>query len=95
MSKIHNTNIFAKAIYKLSSHWESQTLLSTSNSSNEGRYVFLQMATLDSLNRIFNLIPSTFNAVDIQQNITGTFHLGPIKNRLLAGLDYVQNKSHS
>ena len=95
LSKIHNTNIFAKAIYKLSSHWESQTLLSTSNSSNEGRYVFLQMATLDSLNRIFNLIPSTFNAVDIQQNITGTFHLGSIKNRLLAGLDYVQNKSHS
>jgi len=95
LSKIHNTNIFAKAIYKLSSHWESQTLLSTSNSSNEGRYVFLQMATLDSLNRIFTPIPSTFNAVDIQQNITGTFPLGPIKNRLLAGVDYVQNKSHS
>ncbi len=95
LSKISNTNIFAKAIYKIADNWESQTLLSTSNSANEGKYVFLQVVSTDSLNRIFNLIPSTFNAVDIQQNIIGTFNIGNFKNQLLVGADYVQNKSHS
>lgn len=85
-SKIFNA--FAKASYKISDQWKSETNYSYANTQNQANYLFLKFLTDSTFNRQVMNIPSTFGINQIQQNFIGDFKIGSLRNRLLVGLDY-------
>lgn len=94
LSKIKSFNVFAKGTYKLSDEWTSHTMFSAANSENEANYLFLSINPNNTVTRSYMLIPSTFNAQNFQQNFTGDFKLGAMRNRLLVGFDFARNGSN-
>lgn len=77
--------------YKLSDAWQSQTLLSKSNTSTNGYYSYLfDYGLLEgtTFSRQINKQNANTQTTDIQQNFNGDFKLGSIRNRVLLGIDY-------
>ena len=93
-SEAKNTNVFARATYKLSDQWISQTNFSNAFTDNKANYLFILInnnpdaSASPLLQRRLMNINSVFKTSQIQQNFVGNFNLGNIKNRLLVGLDY-------
>lgn len=93
-SEAKTTNIFARATYKLSDQWVSQTNFSNAFTNNKANYLFLLINNnpdanaLPLLQRRLMNVNSVFKTSQIQQNFIGTFNIGSMKNRLLIGLDY-------
>jgi iron complex outermembrane receptor protein len=86
-------NTMAKATYKLSDTWESQTALSYSNTDNNANYLFLLLNNTSTITRRVMNIPSLFNTIQLQQNFVGKFKIGGMDNKLLFGLDFTQLKT--
>lgn len=79
--------------YKLSDAWQSQTILSKSNTSSKGYYSYLYEYGIlepNTFTRQISKENSKTNTTDIQQNFIGDFKLGTLRNRIVAGLDYYQ-----
>lgn len=88
LSDNQNTNIFAKATYQLSKQWTSQTILSNAFTDNKANYLFLLVATDTTITRRLMNINSVFKTTQLQQNFTGDFTIGKMRNRLLLGAEY-------
>lgn len=87
-------NLRAVFNYQISDQWTSQTILSNNTRQSEGyyQYQFIRKATDDSLERNISY-QNTMNAnLDVQQNFVGDFKIGKLRNRLLIGLDYVNQR---
>ncbi|MEP6932227.1 MAG: TonB-dependent receptor [Flavobacterium sp.] len=78
--------------YKISDQWTSQTVLSRGSSKSNGYYSYIY--DNEDGNRDFVLYitkeQSQTNTTDIQQNFTGDFKIGNLRNRIVAGLDYFE-----
>ncbi|WP_373519272.1 TonB-dependent siderophore receptor [Pricia sp.] len=77
--------------YKLSDTWQSQTLLSKSSTSTNGYYSYLfEYGILgdDAFTRFISKQNANTQTTDIQQNFTGDFKIGGLRNRTVVGLDY-------
>ncbi len=79
---------------KINNNWTSQTIASNNTRKSDGyyQYQFVRKATDDSLERNVTLYNTINTTLDVQQNFTGNFTTGPLKHRLLVGLDYVRTK---
>lgn len=91
--KTPTANIRGVATYKINNNWTSQTIVSNNTRKSEGyyQYQFVRLAKSDdTLERNISLYNTTNSALDIQQNFTGLFTTGPLKHRVLIGLDYVR-----
>ncbi|WEK38061.1 MAG: TonB-dependent receptor [Candidatus Pseudobacter hemicellulosilyticus] len=87
-------NMRAQFEYKMSGQWTSQTIISSNNRESKGyyQYQFIRKATDDTLERNISY-QNTMNAnLDVQQNFVGDFRIGKFRNRLLVGLDYLNQK---
>lgn len=86
----------AEMIYRLSPEWTSQTVLSRGYAKSDGLYSYLWDNGFDKPQ--FSLFISDQNAhsltTDIQQNFTGDFLVGGLRNRLVVGLDYFRRETH-
>lgn len=89
-SKAEVLNIFGEAEYTINDKWTSKTLVSYARTDNHANYLFLDVASTDSLTRRFIQIPSVFTTQQLQQNFNGDFKIGKIRNRVLIGLDYTK-----
>lgn len=77
--------------YKLSDTWQSQALLSKSSTSTNGYYSYLfEYGILgdDAFTRFISKQNANTQTTDIQQNFTGDFKIGGLRNRTVVGLDY-------
>ena len=92
-------NLQAQMNYKLSPSWTSQTALSKSSAKSKGYYSYLYEATRaysgslaqgSVFNRYVSDQNTTLDVTDIQQNFIGDFKLGQIRNRIVAGADFMQ-----
>lgn len=84
-------NMQAQMLYKLSSQWTSQTVISRSTVKSNGIYTYIwddDPSTADFFNQYFHRDAFTQSATDIQQNFNGDFMIGKVRNRLLMGLDF-------
>lgn len=82
-------SIQAQGIIKLSKNWKSQTILSRSQSKNNGYYhYFWDFSDGNTFGRYISKRNGETQTTDIQQNFIGDFQLGKIRNRLLIGLDF-------
>ncbi|HEX8021114.1 TonB-dependent receptor [Mucilaginibacter sp.] len=90
-----NANFFAQADYKISDQWHSQTSISTTHSSGDGpEPYFYLLAGNNSISRNVWDVTGNTNTLQIQQNFTGDFKLGKLRNRIVAGLDFLNEKSN-
>lgn len=87
----------AQMNYKLSDHWTSQTAFSNSSAKSDGYYSYLYEGTQYTpltegivLARYINKQKSETVGTDIQQNFIGDFKIGSMRNRVVAGIDYLQ-----
>lgn len=87
-------NLRAQFQYQLSKEWTSQTILSTNTRESKGyyQYQFVRKATDDTLERNISYQNTMNSNLNVQQNFVGDFKIGKFRNRLLIGLDYVNQK---
>ncbi len=94
-------NIYGQMNYKLSDKWTSQTSLSRSTSKSNGYYSYVMFldggpdgtkppANDTLISRYAYHQNSTSLTTDIQQNFIGDFKIGKMRNRLVAGLDFLR-----
>jgi iron complex outermembrane receptor protein len=99
--KAPSINVKAEVNYKISKNWNSQTLISRNYRKTEGlyQYQFIRGNTSDALlERNVQWQNSEGSSTSIQQNINGELHIGKVKNKILVGLDYLNqslNNNHS
>ena len=99
--KAPSINVKAEANYKISDHWTLQTLLSRNFRKRKGlyQYQFIRGTTSDALlERNVQWQNSEASSTSVQQNFNGQFNIGKIKNKVLIGLDYLNqtiNNNHS
>lgn len=101
--KTPTVNIMGQANYKLSDKWTSQTIVSSSNRSSRGYYSYVMFLDAGStppgtpndsiLSRFAYHQQSTTIATDIQQNFIGDFKIGSLRNRVVAGIDFLSIKT--
>jgi iron complex outermembrane recepter protein len=83
----------SQALYKISPSWNSQTIVSSSNTKTDGYYQYLWDGYNGSdFYRYISKQNSSTNTIDIQQNFNADLWLGKIRNRVLVGGDYLQKE---
>ncbi|NML68588.1 TonB-dependent siderophore receptor [Chryseobacterium sp. RP-3-3] len=89
--KAPSINVKAEVNYKISDQWSSQTLISRNYRKTEGlyQYQFMRGATDNLLERNVQWQNGEGASTSIQQNFNGEFKIGKIKNKVLVGLDYL------
>ncbi|MBS0031852.1 TonB-dependent siderophore receptor [Chitinophaga sp. 22321] len=83
-------NLQAQMLYKLSSQWNSQTVVSAGRVKSDGVYTYIwdDVPGDKWFQQYFHYVNQQTNSLDIQQNFNGDFKIGQLRNRLLLGLDY-------
>jgi len=83
-------NMQGQMLYKLSSQWTSQTVVSRGTVKSDGYYTYIwdDVAGDNWFSQYFHKEQQTTNTTDIQQNFNGDFKIGNMRNRLLVGMDY-------
>ncbi|RFM30603.1 TonB-dependent siderophore receptor [Deminuibacter soli] len=85
-------NVFGQMNYKISDQWTSQTNFTTTSNTSDGTMTWLYLlpgGTSATRNAWYN--NASDKTIEIQQNFIGDFHIGSMRNRLVAGLDYYAN----
>ncbi|NSL86999.1 TonB-dependent receptor [Chitinophaga sp. Mgbs1] len=83
-------NTYAEIEYRLSDHWTSRTSYQHGHSA-EKQSIFFVPAFINDLQirRQFRIFENyDINTDNLQQNFTGDFRIGNVRNRIVAGLDY-------
>ncbi|MGS2763340.1 TonB-dependent siderophore receptor [Sinomicrobium sp. M5D2P9] len=86
-----SNNILIQADYEISENWTSQTKFAWGNGAYDNLYNFINSWTAnDTVSRTIGVyVPDKGSRTQLQQNFTGDFKLGNMRNRLLLGLDYM------
>ncbi|MDR6783993.1 TonB-dependent receptor [Pedobacter africanus] len=85
-------NARAQVTYKISDQWTSQSIYSSNSRKSDGfyQYQFIRGTASDEmLERNVSLQNTVNTATDIQQNFIGDFKIAGLRNRLIVGLDYL------
>jgi len=90
-----NANFFGQAEYKFSDHWKSQTNFSTNYSASNGpQSYFYLLAGNQSIARMAWSVTGSATNTQLQQNFIGDFNIGGLRNRLVVGLDFLNQRSN-
>lgn len=89
-------NLQGQMNYKINDQWTSQTVVSRTSAKSDGYYSYLYEVSQFTpvtegvvFGRYINKQNSETIGTDIQQNFIGDFKIGNMRNRLVAGLDYL------
>lgn len=95
--KYPTQSFYGQIKYKMSDKWTSETNLVRTKSENTGNYLTFHLLKGDSLmvRNVLQFPTAVYSVTQIQQNFTGDFKIGRMRNRLLLGIDYYQNSSNS
>lgn len=84
-----NANFFGTMNYKISDQWNSQTVVSMTNSYSDGFGPYFYLLPGDSISREDQSTRNSKQSVtEIQQNFRGDFKIGKFRNRFVGGLDF-------
>ncbi|SEW49733.1 TonB-dependent receptor [Chitinophaga arvensicola] len=95
--KAPSTNVHGRIDHKLGRGWVSSTNFSRNIRKTDGMYQYefvRDSAKDDLLERNVQLQNATAATTSIQQNFTGEFRIGGLRNRLIVGLDYLNQSSN-
>jgi iron complex outermembrane receptor protein len=83
-----NIDFFGKMSYILSDKWTSTTSFARTQSLNDGYTSRIDGRSATTFRARVNSGYYKYSSTNIQQNFTGTFSVGAIKNRLVVGVNY-------
>ncbi|SEW38454.1 TonB-dependent siderophore receptor [Chitinophaga arvensicola] len=91
-----NTGFYGQINYKISDQWMSQTNLISTRAGNTGNYLTFSVAKGDSLlaRNVTQYPTGTYVTNQVQQNFTGDFKIGMLRNRIVAGLEFYQQTAN-
>lgn len=91
ISNMYSNNIFVEAEYKLSEHWMSTTKYAWATGGYNDMYYFnlTWIANNTVARSIGTYAPDKLGRKHIQQNFTGDFNIGSLRNRLVAGVEFM------
>jgi iron complex outermembrane receptor protein len=84
-------NMQAQMNYKFSDQWTSQTVISRGSAQSKGYYGYIFGNVGNVFEQDIHKENQTSNTTDIQQNFNGDINIGGLRNRVLVGLDYLNN----
>lgn len=88
-STSRNANFFGTMNYKISDQWNSQTVVSMTNSYSNGFGPYFYLVANDRISREDQSTRnSKANTTEIQQNFIGDFKIGKFRNRFVGGIDF-------
>lgn len=88
--------IQAQALYQINGNWNSQTIVSASNTKSDGYYHYLwDNVNGSDFTRYISKLNSSTDALNVQQNFTGDHKFGNMRNRVVIGADYLQKEFHN
>jgi len=91
--KTQQLNVFGQISYNISGQWKLQTNFTRTYSATRG-YVTQLIGKSDStLQQSVQKENFPYNGTEIQQNIIGDFKIGSLRNRLVAGIDFYNQRS--
>jgi iron complex outermembrane receptor protein len=89
-------DVYGLIKYKISDNWKSQTMFNKTYSSTKG---FVTLLTLvDSVKKIKQQATKEdypYYITNVQQNFIGDFKIGQFRNRIVAGVEYYNQKSNN
>jgi iron complex outermembrane receptor protein len=88
-------DIYSLINYKISEHWKSQTMFNKTFSSTKG--LVTQFSLVDSTKQIKRQVTQQdypYYITNVQQNFIGDFKIGHFRNRIVAGVEYYNQKSN-
>lgn len=86
-------NFFGQINYQLSAQWKLQTNYTRTYSATKGYVTQLIGRTDSTLQQSVQKENFPYNGTEIQQNLVGDFMIAGLRNRLVAGLDYYNQRS--
>jgi len=91
VSKMYSNNIFLQAEYKISEHWTSTTNYAWATGGYNNMYYFnLTWLSDTTIARSIGVhAPDRLGRKHFQQNFTGDFKIGSLRNRLVIGVDFM------
>ena len=87
-------DVFGQINYKLSANWKSQTAFARTYSTTKGYVTQLTGVTDSTLKQSLQKEDFPYYGTNIQQNFIGDFKIAGLRNRLVIGLDYYNQKSN-
>ncbi len=94
-TKRSNINITAELEYQMSDHWSSRTSYQHNTSGDRESIFFVPLYVNDNqIRRQFRIFDDYRLIYDnLQQNFTGDYQIGGVKNQLVVGLDFLANRT--
>ncbi len=96
-------NYRGEIAYKISDKWSSQTVIAGGNAKSNGIYTYLWNLADWSVPTNPRVLPafslnaqrsdSETNTFNLQQNFSGDFKIGTVRNRVVVGLDYLESQT--
>lgn len=86
-------NVFGQINYELSNQWKLQTNITRTFSTTQGYVTQLVGQTDSTLVQRVQKENFPYNGTELQQNIIGDFHIGGMRNRVVAGIDFYNQRS--
>ncbi|MGK9116597.1 TonB-dependent siderophore receptor [Olivibacter jilunii] len=106
--KTPTINLRGQALYKISDQWTSRTQVNYNRRKTDGYYQYVMYTDVNNerlgtiandtiLSRYVTKQNAVSEVINIQQNFTGDFKIGGLRNRLVFGLDYLRqvNKNNN
>ena len=95
METADNVNLFAEADYKISDNWKSQIAVSSTSSTSNGYqpYFYLLPGNNSIARNVWN-VGGNANSFQVQQNFIGDFEIGKLRNRIVAGADFLNESEN-
>lgn len=90
-----SASYYADVKYKIADNWTSQTIFSYNHSYSNGYGPYFYLFKRDSAYREDQSTKNSYiNVIDVQENITGDFKIGGLRNRFVGGVDFLRQDSH-
>ncbi|MFP9113986.1 TonB-dependent siderophore receptor [Flavobacterium sp. RHBU_3] len=94
VTQTKSRNFFATFNYKMSDNWTSQSILTSANNEAAGPGTWLYLLANNQMSRNAWGFEGSSNAVEFQQNFTGDFKIGSMRNRMVIGGDIYHTKGY-
>lgn len=92
VTETKSRNFFATVDYKISDSWTSQSVITSANNSAEGPGAWLYLLNDTEMSRNAWGFAGSSNVIEFQQNFTGDFKIGNMRNRIVIGGDIFHTK---
>ncbi|WP_116790372.1 TonB-dependent receptor [Flavobacterium psychrotrophum] len=95
ITETRSRNFFGTVNYKISDSWTSQSVITSANNEAEGPGAWLYLLSPTQMSRNAWGFEGSSNAIEFQQNFTGDFNIGNMRNRVVIGGDIYHIKGYT